>query len=131
MPEPIVFSGIAQLRQGLAGPLPCELRGSAAAPENLPLLLRFALRGTVTLPAQLQDARLDCTGPDACGLSARNLPQAVPVSAAMLHRDAESLAEKVIPPRKLRWRTRLFWRLVFLLMSFPAGRALLLRRYQN
>ena len=80
MPEPIVFSGIAQLRQRLAGPLPCELRGSAAAPENLPLLLRFALRGTVTLPAQLQDARLDCTGPDACGLSARNLPQAVPVS---------------------------------------------------
>lgn len=134
MPESIRFSGPASLRQGLAGPLGCELRGSTADAPGLPALLRFAPQAAVTLPDTLQDAELCATGAAASAgllLRAANLPQPVALRDAMLHRDATALAEAVIPPRAVRWRTRLFWRLVFLLMSFPAGRRLLLRRYQK
>jgi hypothetical protein len=64
-------------------------------------------------------------------LRAANLPQPLLFGRAMLHRDAEALAEAAIPPRAVRWRTRLFWRVVFLLMRTAYGRSLLLRRYQK
>lgn len=129
------FSGSAQLRQDLDGPLDCELRGVASDNPQMPLLLRFALRQPARLPSTLQDAQLRAAaggsnGGD-CELRAANLPQPLALRAAVLHRDAEALAERVIAPRAVRWRTRMFWRVVFLLMRTSYGRALLLRRYQK
>jgi hypothetical protein len=39
--------------------------------------------------------------------------------------DVRSLVEVRIPPRPVPLRKRLFWRLVFVLVKFSAGRALL------
>jgi hypothetical protein len=41
--------------------------------------------------------------------------------------DVRSLVEARIPPRPVPLRKRLFWRLVFVLVKFSAGRALLVR----
>ena len=91
------------------------------------------------MPTPLQDAELEAPL-DLFDRSSHNTPRtyllnsagkrrAISASRLMIHRDLRDRMHAVIPPRSVRIRTKLFWKLVFLMMRMPYGSALLLRRY--
>lgn len=135
MQQSFRFNGPVSFSYDGVGPLPGEVRGSAAEPDTT-LLVRMAARPG-DFPDTLQDVILfaPAAAQGASQVAAWSLSVAGRVmpltSPPVIHRDAQALAEAVIRPRAVRWRTRIFWRLVFVLMNFSVGRALLLRLYQR
>lgn len=122
-------------------PLPLRLSGDDGAVEGTTLIVDFAASLPGSLPAALHDVELEVP-PDLFDASTRGTPRtyllnmsgkryAISATRLMIHKDVSNLFQTVIPPRAVRWRTRLFWNAVFILMRLPLGRALLLRRYHG
>jgi hypothetical protein len=139
MPSIASFQGAVRYRYSASGPLSAELKGLERGRESVGLLVHFAARGAEALPAELHDVELDVASPQAaaaappeppsCTLRARGLRLALNPARLTIHRDLRTLSEAILPPRPVRWRMRVLWRLVFFLIRFRLGQRLLLRRY--
>lgn len=142
----IQFAETAQLRCDGVGPLPCELSGHDVANPQLPLNIRFAADGANLLPQQLHAALLLAPGmpvddplldePHADTRVSWRLRYSggqlrIAPAHLVLHEDARALVAAVVPARQIRWRTRMLWNIVFVMMRSARGRALLLRRYRR
>jgi hypothetical protein len=122
------------------------LQGLERGRDGVGLLVHLVGVGAELLPHTLHDAELragdaiattapgDSTNVAAqlsCVLQAQGQRFALDAVSLTIHRDLQAIAEAAIAPRAVRWRTRLLWRLVFLLMRFRFGQRLLLRRYSR
>ncbi len=137
----VAFSGPVTYRYDHGTPLPLQLRGIEGGVEGTIAIAQFA--GTVpdNMPSTMYQAELEAP-PDLFDSGSRSTLRtfflnvagkrySISASRLVLHRDVRELIRTVIPARKVRWRTRVFWRAVFELMRLPFGRRLLLSRYRS
>lgn len=125
-PQRIVsFSGPVSCRRE-AGVLGLTLIGQTAERPAELVSLAFPGGAPSGLPEVLEDVSVDSLDAHRVRISSGPKEWVVQARTWHLHGEVASAFYQAIPPRPVPWRKRLFWRLVLSMMTYPAGKRLLL-----
>ncbi|HXW74433.1 MAG TPA: hypothetical protein VEK10_06435 [Steroidobacteraceae bacterium] len=125
MPEPLAtFRGAVSCR--CAPDIPgLTLSGDTAEAPGEKTALAFSAAAPAQFPDSLQDARVERQSPGRYRISSATGEWFIDARAVHLHREIAADFYRAIPPRRVPWRKRLFWRLVLTLAASRAGLTLL------
>jgi hypothetical protein len=125
MPEPLAtFRGTVACR--CAPDVPgLTLRGDTADAPGEETELAFSAAAPAQFPGTLQDAQVQRLSPGRYRISSATREWLIDARAVHLHREIAADFFRAIPPRRVPWRKRLFWRVVLTLAASRAGLALL------
>jgi hypothetical protein len=122
----ITFRGWISCRRDGGGPLGLVLVGRTDDRPDEVVQMSFACPAPADLPEALEDAVVTRLGPRRHRISSGDRSWTLE-AVAHVHRDVAGTFYKALPPRPVRWRKRLFWRVILALAAHPAGRWLLQR----
>jgi len=126
-PRSIHFRGWISCRRDGEGPLGLILVGRATQHRREEAVqVAFSCPAPADLPEALEDARLEFVGPNQYRLTSGGRSWALQ-GAAHVHREIATAFYKALPPRRVPWKKRLFWRVMLALAANPLGRRLLMR----
>ena len=123
----IHFRGWISCRRDGEGPLGLILVGRTSQHRrDEAVQVAFSCPAPVDLPEALEDARIEFLGDRRHRLTSGDKSWTLD-GAVHVHREVAGAFYKAIPPRRVPWRKRLFWRVMLALARNPLGRRLLLR----
>jgi hypothetical protein len=129
MGEPVTrlaqFQGAVECRRDSAGPLPLTLTGHSAGLPGEPLRLAFAAAAPTDLPARLEDALIERTGPEQYRIASGGREWRLTARALHMHRDVGAAFYEAIPARPAPLTRRFLYRVLLALARSRLGLALL------
>jgi hypothetical protein len=108
-----------------AGVPALTLSGKSAQAPGGETALAFSAATLPDLPETLQDAVIERLGGGQYRIVSAAREWLITASAAHLHREIAAEFYRAIPPRRVPWRKRLFWRAVLALAASRVGLAAL------
>ena len=125
MPDPIVsFRGPVSCLRG-ALPLGLTLVGETPEHPGERTTLAFSAAAPAEFPATVEDALVERVGPNRYRIASAPRDWLIEATAVHLHRDVAAEFYRAIPPRRVPFGKRLFWRVVLALAASRPGLALL------
>jgi hypothetical protein len=125
MAEPVAsFRGAVRCLRG-AAPLGLTLIGETPEHEGERTALAFSAAAPADFPAALEGAVIERVGPQQYRITSGPREWLIAATAVHQHRDVGERFYRAIPPRRVPFGKRLFWRVVLALAATRTGLALL------
>jgi hypothetical protein len=126
MPDPfVIFHGPVSCLRG-AAPLGLTLVGETPGHPGERTALAFSAAAPADLPAALEGgAEVERLGANRYRIRSAPREWLIEAAAVHLHRDVAAPFYRAIPPRRVPFGKRLFWKVVLALAASRAGLALL------
>ena len=127
LPAGVQFSGQTECRRDGCGPLGLTLRGHTADHPHELVQLCFTGQAPEDLPKFLTDPRVERVSAGDYRITSAEGSWSVSAGAVHLHRDVTREFYRAIPAQPIRWKQRLFWRIILALAMSSTGRKLIAR----